>query len=187
MPAADLTARASSAADECLYAQRDDCPTLPELLRAISALHHSPETEPTQPAAQRRLAEAHRAHDDHHRMQLLADDVRHQLAQHAAEDYDQAFAAGQRHAYLRVINILTELGIIAVRADNRAEPVTESIGKRLADPDPKRHHRFTQTGRRDQQDAIAYAEALAEAWQNGITEQPPPEPPLPPTITMLNT
>ena len=163
MPAADLTARASSAADECLYARRADCPTLPELLRAISALSHAPEAEPTEPAVQRRLAEAHRAHDDHHRLQILADDVRQQLAQNAAHSYEQAFAAGQRHAYLRVIAILTELGIIAVRADHRAEPVTESIGKRLADPDPKRHHRFAKTGRRDRQDAVAYAEALAEA------------------------
>lgn len=186
MPTADLTARASHAADECLYARRADCPTLPELLRAITALSPAPETEPTDPAAQRRLAEAHRAHDDHHRLQLLADDGRQQLAQNAADSYEQAFAAGQRHAYLRVIAILTELGVIAVRADRRAEPVTESIGKRLADPDPKRHYRFTQTGRRDRQDAIAYQEALAEAQRNGIVEQPPPESLPPPTITMLN-
>ena len=186
MPPADLTTRASNAADECLYARCASCPTLPQLLCAISALSRASETEQTQPAAQRRLAEAHRAHDDHHRLQLLADEVRQLLAQNAADSYEQAFAAGQRHAYLRVIAILTELGIIAARADDRAEPVTESIGKRLADPDPKRHHRFAKTGRRDRQDAIAYGEALAEAHKAGIIEPPPSEHLPMPAFTMLD-
>ena len=146
--AADIGLLAQQQANDCR-----GCPASAAIARAESALRSAPPSGARHDEACRRLRQAHQQHDAAHRLTLLADDIRQRVARQAVEDHDRAFAEGQRHAYVRMI---------AACRDTGHQLAVEHVLGALSRPDDGGQPAWLKTGRRDQQDAERYRQALAE-------------------------